>query len=252
MPIGSRLREARLANGLTTAELASKDGVTGSHISQIERGVVDPSFGALNRICAALGLRMAALFVEDNLPASFGASSGDPGRWVGIVRAHERHTLVPPRSHVQHELLCPDLQHNLEAFRTIIPAGRLAFIGQDLVQSGCVAAEYLVDVLHGAGDVIITTRDAGGQWSIEREMGARRAFARHPAIRVRSTVDGAGDEEVARMRVESALSAAETLAGVCALDSGTTQFVGEVIRRQDLKGRPIKSEERQNLGKQRG
>ena len=53
---------------------------------------------------------------------------------------------------------------------------RLAFAGQDLVQSGREAGKLMAKVLDGKGKVIITTIDAAAQWSIDREKGAREAL----------------------------------------------------------------------------
>ena len=50
---------------------------------------------------------------------------------------------------------------------------RLAFAGQDLVQSGREAGKLMGKVLDGKGKVMITTIDAAAQWSLDREKGAR-------------------------------------------------------------------------------
>ncbi len=235
MSIGSRLRQARVAAGLTAAEVGSRAGLTGSHVSQIERGAADPSLGALSRICEALGIEMGALFSAET-PADRPqrsaprASPQSPCPDVSVVRVHERSTIVRPGSRQRHEMLCSDLRRTLEAFRTILPPGRLAFAGQDLVQSGFVAADYLAQALNGSGNVIITTYDVNGQWSIDRETGARRAFARYPGIRVHQTVSidipvGGG---VAQL--EAALHAFPELNGICGLDWLTAQCAARYIR----------------------
>lgn len=52
--LGRRLREARLAAGLTQAELAARIGSQQSSISHIELGRANPSLLALERIAAAV------------------------------------------------------------------------------------------------------------------------------------------------------------------------------------------------------
>ena len=66
---------------------------------------------------------------------------------------------------------------------------RLAFAGQDLVESGRIAGKLLADTLSGKGNVIITTLDAAAQWSLDREKGAREALAKYPGIKILTTVD---------------------------------------------------------------
>ncbi len=65
---------------------------------------------------------------------------------------------------------------------------RLAFAGQDLVQSGREAGKLMAKVLGGKGKVMITTIDAAAQWSLDREKGAREALKAEPGIEVVSTL----------------------------------------------------------------
>jgi transcriptional regulator with XRE-family HTH domain len=115
--IGDQLHAARVTARLTVAEVAARAGVTASHISQIERGIANPSIGALNRICDALGIRMSALF----LSSSDEVSPPDQTGLVAVVRRGARNTIIPPGSPVRHELMCPDLQHQMEAFISFLP-----------------------------------------------------------------------------------------------------------------------------------
>ena len=54
---------------------------------------------------------------------------------------------------------------------------RLAFVGQDLVNSGRISGDLMAKALGEKGKVIITTLDASAQWSLDREKGAREALA---------------------------------------------------------------------------
>lgn len=52
--IGSRLRELREAQGLTTTQLGEKCGLSHSTISKVENGKWSASIDMLSRICEAL------------------------------------------------------------------------------------------------------------------------------------------------------------------------------------------------------
>lgn len=61
LPIGRRLRRARLDRGLTLDQVASAVGLTKSFLSQLERDGTSASVASLQRICQVLGIRIAAL-----------------------------------------------------------------------------------------------------------------------------------------------------------------------------------------------
>lgn len=63
--IGARLRAVRQAGGLTLQQVAHKTGLTPSAISQIERGLSNPSVGSLKAIADALGTTLGSLFTRD-------------------------------------------------------------------------------------------------------------------------------------------------------------------------------------------
>ena len=52
----ARLRKARLASGLTQAEVAKKAGINDNHYSLIERGIKNPSLTTFNSIIKAIGV----------------------------------------------------------------------------------------------------------------------------------------------------------------------------------------------------
>jgi transcriptional regulator with XRE-family HTH domain len=56
--IGSRLRELREAQGLTTTQLGERCGLTQSTISKVENGKWSVSLDILSKICEALGARV--------------------------------------------------------------------------------------------------------------------------------------------------------------------------------------------------
>ncbi|MGH6861845.1 MAG: cupin domain-containing protein [Phyllobacterium sp.] len=60
--IGSRLRQIRMARGLSQRALAKRTGVTNSTISLIESNASNPSVGALKRILDGIPIGLAAFF----------------------------------------------------------------------------------------------------------------------------------------------------------------------------------------------
>ncbi|MFJ9176195.1 helix-turn-helix domain-containing protein [Streptomyces sp. NPDC102360] len=63
--IGNRIRELRKAHKMTVRELAAAAGVSTGLVSQVERGLTDPSLETLRRLSAALGLPLFDLFRQD-------------------------------------------------------------------------------------------------------------------------------------------------------------------------------------------
>jgi simple sugar transport system substrate-binding protein/ribose transport system substrate-binding protein len=115
-------------------------------------------------------------------------------------------------------------------------SNRLAFAGQDLEQSGYEAAKVLAELLSGQGDVIITTLDAAAQWSIDRETGARRAFAEYPGINVLTTVNTGTEPQEIYAAVENAMLANPSVTGALSLECCSTPALGEYVKRNGLQG----------------
>jgi transcriptional regulator with XRE-family HTH domain len=61
----ARIRELRQQKGLTLNQLASLTGMSVGMISQVERGITDPSLETLRRISDAFGVPLFDLFRED-------------------------------------------------------------------------------------------------------------------------------------------------------------------------------------------
>jgi len=70
--IGKRLKECRLAQGLSQRALAKKAGVTNGLISQIEQNSISPSIASLKKILNVLSMSLADFFTsEDGGTAEF-------------------------------------------------------------------------------------------------------------------------------------------------------------------------------------
>ena len=61
-PVGARLRELRVARGMSARALAAELGISPSAVSQIERGVLQPSIARLIAITDALDVPLADVF----------------------------------------------------------------------------------------------------------------------------------------------------------------------------------------------
>ena len=59
--LGARVREVRLARGMTQERLAEAADVSGAYVAQIEGGKAIPSVAALMRIAKALGVPVSGL-----------------------------------------------------------------------------------------------------------------------------------------------------------------------------------------------
>ncbi|WP_406194329.1 helix-turn-helix domain-containing protein [Streptomyces sp. NBC_01017] len=106
-PVGTRIRQARLARGTSLRALAREVGVSASLVSQIENGKSQPSVSTLYAITTALGISIEALFeageVTTASPAAaapgtvlhaLAAFAADPGRRIGpLVTPDEREAL---------------------------------------------------------------------------------------------------------------------------------------------------------------
>lgn len=106
--IGSRLRSWRLASGLSLHKVADTSGLSPGYISQVERGLANPSLESLKRLADAVGMRIGDLFVDD--------TNGAPenSRFF-VTKRGMRKQIRYPGSGILNELLTPDLQRQFEA-----------------------------------------------------------------------------------------------------------------------------------------
>ncbi|MBX3084555.1 MAG: substrate-binding domain-containing protein [Anaerolineae bacterium] len=144
-------------------------------------------------------------------------------------------------SSVSTDALAPVINKALDAgipvvtFNTDNPASkRLAFVGQDLVESGRTAGQLMGEVLGGKGVVIITTLDAAAQWSIDRETGAREALAKFPDITVKATINTGTEPQQIYSAIENAMLANADVTGILSLECCSTPSAGEYVKRNNL------------------
>lgn len=143
--LGSAIRDARQGR-YTLQQLANESGVSLGLISQLERGIGNPSFRTLQRLASALDLRIGDL-VE--------AASEEEATPMIVRRDHRARLQVSSEAPV-YELLTPNLKGRLEVLETTLPPG-FSNRGQKFQHVGeeCVVVQFgTVDV--GVGDLVDT------------------------------------------------------------------------------------------------
>ena len=83
--LGNVIRELRLKDNLTIAEVASQAGISRGMVSKIENGQVSTSLETLSKIAQALGVSLAHLFRHYNMPSG-GAQLVKNGAGMEVVR----------------------------------------------------------------------------------------------------------------------------------------------------------------------
>ena len=83
--IGNVIRELRLKDNLTIAEVAAQAGISRGTVSKIENGQVSTSLETLSKIAQALGVSLAHLFRHYNMPSG-GAQLVKNGAGMEVVR----------------------------------------------------------------------------------------------------------------------------------------------------------------------
>jgi len=111
---GTDLRSLRKARGLTLAALAARLGRSVGWLSQVERGLSDPSISDLRAIAAALEVPLGFFFANEAAPAE------EQGY---VVRAQHRRSLGDSADGLVEELLSPDLGGSFEVFRSVFAPG---------------------------------------------------------------------------------------------------------------------------------
>lgn len=99
--LGSRVKRLRRKNGLTIENLAEISGVSSGFLSQLERGLANPTFVNLQKIATGLHVPIGAFFQT---------TSADKF----VVRQTERRKLILDDGSRVWQLLTPDLNRSIE------------------------------------------------------------------------------------------------------------------------------------------
>jgi transcriptional regulator with XRE-family HTH domain len=130
--VGERLKKRRKELGINLRDLALRTDLTASFLSQVERGVTNPSLNSLRRISEALNVQLLYFLAEDFSPKS------------PVVRAEARPALRLGNSEVSYELLTPGLTGKIEVIQGHLKPGT-----ENIVRPLGVQTEELILVLSG-------------------------------------------------------------------------------------------------------
>lgn len=110
LDLGRRLRRLRESRDLSMKSLAGRAGVSESFVSQVERGMANPSVASLRRLADALETSIGSLF-EDHRGAD------------RLMKASERARLVHPQRRWEDFILSPRAAKKLQVILSVIEAG---------------------------------------------------------------------------------------------------------------------------------
>jgi transcriptional regulator with XRE-family HTH domain len=94
--IAARIRTERQRHALSIEALAERSGVSRAMISRIERGEASATAALLGRLCAGLGLSLAALFADDTQPHSPVSRAAEQPVWRDPASGYVRRNVAPP------------------------------------------------------------------------------------------------------------------------------------------------------------
>jgi simple sugar transport system substrate-binding protein len=115
---------------------------------------------------------------------------------------------------------------------------RLAYIGQDLYVSGQQMGEHIA-ALVPSGDVVLFIATPGSLNIQPRIDGALATLKAHPGIKTHVVASGAAlPAELST--VQAYATGHPTTKGYFAVDGGTTQSIGQVIQKQNLRAKGVK------------
>lgn len=119
---GKMLRARRRQRNMTLRQLSERTKLSVSLLSEIERGVAQPSMASLKKISHAMGFGLFDFSEENHRPEGTvrdGADLGPTGKAfvsdVKVVRANQRKQVMDPtHSPFVYELLTPDFNRQFE------------------------------------------------------------------------------------------------------------------------------------------
>ena len=122
--LGNQIRKERQKRQLTLEKLSKMTGLSKSFLSQVERGLAEPSITSLKKISKEFGFSVVNLFLnENNLNSNWEYRNSSQTyqnkgsayvESVEVVRADKRKRLALPGSQVMYDLLTPDMNRQLE------------------------------------------------------------------------------------------------------------------------------------------
>lgn len=111
MDVGKRIAQLRNKKNLNIKELAQMTNVTSSLLSQIERGLANPSLNTLESISKALDEPMFNFFIPETAMDQ-----------LVLKQADRKKIILPENDGLEYQLLTPDLKGNIEMILLTLPA----------------------------------------------------------------------------------------------------------------------------------
>ncbi|WP_027417968.1 helix-turn-helix domain-containing protein [Aneurinibacillus terranovensis] len=136
---GELVRNFRKHKQYTLKELAEKTGLSPSLLSQIERGIVDPTVGTFWKICTALNVPINDFFQDFK-------------EEYRVVRKEERRMIELSNSNVRYHFLSPDSSGKIEFLLVEIQPGEL--LERELVSHPGEESGYVIQ-----GELLIIIKD---------------------------------------------------------------------------------------------
>ena len=149
--VGHKIRKLRTSQEMNLQELAKKTNLTPSSISQIERGLSNPSLNALRRLARAMGVPVFYFLTGDEIDEA-----------EIIVRANQRKVIKDPKSNVSYELLSPNLNKKMEIISLELEPGKKSsndYYTHD-GEEACVVLSGHITILLGEANYDLKTGDA--------------------------------------------------------------------------------------------
>lgn len=174
--IGKKIKEYRKSKNLSIRELAGLAKVTPSLLSQIERGLANPSINSLKSISKALDVQLFAFFMTPHESKDL------------VVRANNRKKVIFPESKgIIYELLSPDLKGSIEfAIFKLEIEGESEFMEHKGEEVACVI-EGKVNIYLDSEEITLDTGDSikipahvRHKWKNNYDMTCKVIFAINP------------------------------------------------------------------------
>jgi transcriptional regulator with XRE-family HTH domain len=131
--LGKKIRKERQKSQLTLENFSQMTGLSKSFLSQVERGITEPSITSLKKIAKQLGFSVVNLFQNGdtlnssweyhNAPARVQDKSMNYVEKAEVVRADKRKRFALPGSKVMYDLLTPDMNRQLEVMYMRVSEG---------------------------------------------------------------------------------------------------------------------------------
>ncbi len=135
--LDKRIRATRTKKKMSLKTLAEKTGLTASFLSQVERGLAEPSINSLRQIAKALDVPIFYFLMDEE--------ESNP-----VVRKTERKILKLPKSNLSYELLSPDLNRKME-----VMIGRLGVGASSVDGFSTHPGEECIYIIQGSMKVVI-------------------------------------------------------------------------------------------------